>query len=406
MLGTLAAGHMPGLRELNLVLLPAAEARHLSKLAPLTALTALGLGMRGSFADLGGLANLSGLQSLKFSSSMDDNESHHRPVVQSLSPLIALAGLTRLDISRNLGWSVSTIPSDVSVLSSLGALQVLRCGFFVTADVLAGDPLPVQVRFLRTATALEELDLKFWGSFWSMPHASTLAMREAVSALRSLKLVAISNQGDFSQHVVPFYVPLSVFAAASSIGSFKCRNHYFSFGAPRPRGPEAGYSSAQAQVSFAALSKLRKLELAVFWNVLDDVEHAHVPLLADLLAALPSTCLTSLSLSVNVVPLEVMQQIARFPDLQVLQLQSSTILWKSRFLDHLFDFKFLTQLELTVHVDTLPHEGHGDVITIDTEAVQLKNTIVERAGVVGVTAQVELSVRRLGLVSSEQVLNA
>lgn len=68
---------------------------------------------------------------------------------------------------------------------------MLRCCFFDEAEFVEGEPLPVQLRFLCSATDLEELDLGFAKTFWPLPDESTDAVRAAVSGLRSLRRVNI-----------------------------------------------------------------------------------------------------------------------------------------------------------------------------------------------------------------------
>lgn len=269
MLAVLAAGNMTGLRQLVLSL-PAAEAGHLSSLVPLTALTALTVRTRDARPDVGSLASLTRLKCLEIDACCEDSQ----PIYGSLSPLAALTRLTSLDLCDDVDMAEmeSSLPSDVSVLSSLAALQVLRCGFFMTAEFVAGDPLPVQLRFLRSATGLEYLDLGFWGPFWSLPHASSLAIREAVGALMRLTQVMLTiKQWELSYESEQFYMPAGIFAAATSIESFD-----FWYDGPCP-GPSSGLRSAKARTCFTALAKLQRLRL--------DAAHEPLPRCADLLAS-------------------------------------------------------------------------------------------------------------------------
>lgn len=87
---------------------------------------------------------------------------------------------------------VHTLPSDFSVLSSMTELRALTLSLCVKPKFVAGDPLPVQFRFLRSATAVEELDLSFWTPSWSLGDASRRTMREAVRALLRLRQVSLS----------------------------------------------------------------------------------------------------------------------------------------------------------------------------------------------------------------------
>lgn len=289
MLAALAAGPMAGLQELVLPV-PAAEAQRLSVLTPLTALTALELDMWDTRGDLGGLASLTGLKSLEM------RKITYEAVVESLSPLAALTGLTRLDLKEydNFSQCDHGLWSDASVLASLPALRVLRCCLLYwesnnpqEAVVRAGhlEPavqsprrvqgsggsasgsgdLPVQFRFLRTATALEELDLTIMGtdSVWSLPHSSSLAVQEAIQeamrALMSLKKVEVAFVGRACV-LEQYHAPLRVFAASPLIESFTFWDLY---GACIPDGPSSVCSSAQlAHGCFGALTKLASLSCA------------------------------------------------------------------------------------------------------------------------------------------------
>lgn len=388
MLATLAAGNMAGLRELTLPL-PAAEAQRLSSFTSLSALTALKVGIRGALADLGGLAGLTGLKSLRMLSSLSNKSyqpppfhpappsleaSMSRPVIKSLSPLTALTQLTLLDL-RELGWLTtkeSSVPSDVSVLLSLAALRVLRVSLVWPAEVVGADLLPVQFRFLRSATALEELDLDIWEVSLSLPQASSLAMRGAGRALMRLKKVAISIRGSRQYHL-----PMSIFAAAPSIESLACtstsQRHSLAHGtlfSPFSY-PLVCSSSSEAHACLRALSNLRSLTLE---NVVD---------LGDLLAGLPSTDLTHMCLrqcgGAGPAPREVMEQTAGFRNLEKLDLISFNP--DPRFFAQLGDLKCLTRLRLDVN-----HGGTASII--GAPAVGLKAAILERARLMGVTAKV------------------
>lgn len=363
MLAPLGAAKMASLRELALPL-PAEEARHLSRLAPLAALTALELEMMGNLVDLRDVASLTGLRSLQMNISNFDEDDG--PAVASFSPLTALTGLTRLEVCEDENLIGEGLPSDASALSSLEALQVLRLSSFEEAEVRARDPLPVDLRFLRSATALEELDLVFWGSFWSLPPAASDVMREAVAALTRLKQVKITLVGAGWE---TYHEPLHVFAAASSIESFE-----FIVEAA-PTGFSSGHSSAEVCGCFNALAKVRSLTLRG-WE-----KRGPMPCCLDLLAELPSTSLTRLSISVEAEPQELMQQMSRFPDLQELDLRASLV--DSSFLVHLADLKCVTWL----YAQFMKHaqEPEAGVPPISDEVARLKATVLERARLVGVT---------------------
>lgn len=299
MLDSLASGKASGLRDLAIPF-PAAKSKQLSQLTALKALTALDVGMWDCNAELGGLAALIGLKSLRMATSAV----HIDPIVESLMPLTAMTGLTLLDLDGNDGsdgWSTTqyrpyrTVPQHVSALSTLKALRVLRCSLFHKAELVAGDLLPVQFGFLRSATALEELALAFQASFWLLPDESIDAVREAVSGLSSLKKVAIRLGCDRAkQH---YYAPLSAFAAASSIETILYR----------PLGSATHFTrsvtASRARECMRALTKLRSLTVG---GIRPGVGKA--PRCADLLAGLPSTHLTSLNIGVFEADLALMQQ--------------------------------------------------------------------------------------------------
>lgn len=114
-----------------------------------------------------------------------------------------------------------------------------------------------------------------------------------------------------------------------------------------------------------------------------DIEHAHVARCADLLAGLQSTRLTYLNLTVDAVPPKLKQQIARFRDLEVLELRSPHV--SSKFLKRLSRLPCLTWLGLTVGQG---QRRRADVAAVRAQAAQLKAAILERARLVGVPSEV------------------
>lgn len=351
---------------------PGPDTAHLSCLTALGALTALELEVRETGADLEVLASLTGLKRLKLAFLTGRGS---QPIVESLSPLTAFTGLTLLDLrnSEGNGEGSCCLPFDVAALSALAALRVLRVSFAGPAEVLPrGDPLPAQVRFLRSATALEELDLGFGDGFWSLPPASSLAMREVVAALSSLKVVAISAVG---VEVANYPMPLGVFAAGRSITSFR-----FSCLWPYP-AHVAGSGCVRARTCFGRLPNLQSLTL----QRLDAAFDA-----AALLAGLPCTRLTHLSLTIkaDTVPQELRHQIVRFRDLEALEVMWSNA--DSSFLAQLAQLKFLVRLKL--NVAQKPGADASAVSALKEQAAQLEAAIVERARALGVMAQVRLHV--------------
>lgn len=322
MVGKLVAGKTSALQELHLPL-PSPHAGLLSRLTALTGLTALGLHVLGAPV-LAPLAALTGLQSFQLRVAGEDGVR-----LDSLSLLTALAGLTRLDLGTHGRWpgGVGIGPPAASILSSLTALRVLRCGLLSSQGPPAdGDPLPVELRFLRAATALEVLDLGLGAPVWCLGEAQVSAALEAVSALSSLKKVRIRLNG----FPPPFFAPLAPFAAASSVESLV----YEIGGAMLPRSED---DAAHARACLKALTQLRSLSF--------EGEGCFVPHCADLLAGLPSACLTSLSVKVDTEPdAALMQQISRFHDLQDLVLDSPPV--RSELLSQLFGLRSLTHLVL------------------------------------------------------------
>lgn len=215
-LGMLASGRLAALKHLAIPL-PVEELQHLNVLSALTALTSLRVQTSESNGNWSSLASLTGLKQLE-SEVIKGANLADLSADSALTPLTFLRGLTHLDIaSLTAGWEVPEVcimQWDLSVFSHLTALHVLRCNLFQDAQLAVGDPLPVQLRFLVTATALEELDLGFPGSFWTLPRDSILAMQQAVSSLTSLRTVNIRIEDDELMH---YSSPMAAFAAATSI---------------------------------------------------------------------------------------------------------------------------------------------------------------------------------------------
>lgn len=395
---TLAAGQTSGLQELVLPF-PAAGTQQLSRLTALTALTALGVRMWDAPAELGGLAALTGLKSLRIETHAEDIVVK-TPIVRSLAPLTALTELTSLDLYEHVRRLSDrrTSPPDLSVLSTLTALRVLRCSMLDEAEFQAGDPLLVQLRFLRTATALEELDLRFRASFWPLPDASTLAAHEAVRELSKLKKVTVRLGTDELEH--SYYAPLNVFAAAPSTETL-CY---------RAMGPEADtwdtITAARARACLKALKNLRSLTIERSGT---SSTRAAAPRCADLLAGLPSTRLTCLNLGSDHSDGRLMRQCARFRDLQELVLVARPV--RSDSLCHLFNLKCLTRLVLTIEAASgddrriqlagwppekppprswLCRGNSPEGVTISARAARLMTDILKRARLAGIAALVDM----------------
>lgn len=309
-LTSLVQGKSSGLQTLALPL-PAADVQVLLMLTALTALSTLGLKLACELEspppNLGVLANLSGLRSLRIGVLFDAGS---ELLVDSLTPVLALTGLTLLELREDVGEDkvpvTCSLPADVSPLSMLTALRVLRCSPVKAAEYVEGDPIPLQLRFMRTASSLEELDLGYWGTFWPLPEASRLAVRSAICSLQSLKKVTISVVAGV---LAQYYAPLLAFAAAPSTETFS-----FLITVENHEGWRADHwphdTAAQVQSCFRALRNLKSLSLEGHMN------SCSVPHCADLLAGLPSTQLTRLNLAADTEDEPVMAQIARFTELQ------------------------------------------------------------------------------------------
>jgi hypothetical protein len=241
------------------------------------------------------------------------------------------------------------------------------------AVCVEGDPLPVQFRFLTSATALKELSLEFCYSFWRLPSESCLAMRGALSRLSSLKVVSLLiSRTARDEQLMHLHAPLSVFAAAKSI-----EHLYFSWNEPPPKHYHRPHPFLLQGDCFSALTKLRGLILIPPPTTARDMPDA-----AKLLEGLPSTQLTSLYMREAIATRQLMEHISRFRDLQDLWLHFE---WASlNFLDPLCGLSCLTKLIL--YVDKL-RDHHGDAASaIHSQALRLESTIHESARRVGVKA--------------------
>lgn len=278
---------------------------------------------------------LSGVTGLKSLSLEGDGFFERGFDIDRLSQLTALTGLTLLDLTLAYDdfFGFREAPSDVSVLSALTALRELRCSFFQNANVVPGDPLPIELGFLCSASALEVLDLGFREPFWSLPEASSRAVRQSVCGLLSLKQVSIHIE---FENVEQYYLALSAFASAPSTETL-------SFKAYGPNLCESislegdEHTLAQARDCLKALTKLQSLSLV-------ECRKGRVPHCTDLLAGLASARLTCLELDVGTEGAALVHEIARFQDLQHLLLERAVRL---PCLDPLSDMKCLTCLHVT-----------------------------------------------------------
>lgn len=154
-----ACGRLQALRHLNLPC-PGAAVKHLSAL---TRINTLHVRMWDAPASLSFSTRLSALESLRIEV-MDWRDGTAR--FESLTTLTALSRLTSLQLcSRRCDsehWVVMvTTSSEMSVLSQLTALRVLKYEIFVHSSLVGADPLPVQLHVLTSAAALVTLELAF-----------------------------------------------------------------------------------------------------------------------------------------------------------------------------------------------------------------------------------------------------
>lgn len=291
------------------------EQRQLSVLNTLTSLTALHVRMWRP-ADLSGLACLTGLKSLrgeflrKPEKPDEEPDDPYEEITATLAPLAVLTGLTLLDFMDDV-YDYSRSPPDVSVLSSLTALCVLRCCLFDIAETVNGDPIPVQLRFLCSATALEELELGFETCFWFLSDDSTRALPTKVAALPNLKRIKIVRSPHYREEQDEeerYYEPLTVFAASASIETL-------SYMADSRLGWRLTLEdTAIARACLTALTNLQSLTLCGLQG------HGSVPGSVEVLAGLPTTHLTHLCLSVETATVPLIHQLTRFLGLQDLSL--------------------------------------------------------------------------------------
>lgn len=382
LLANVGKGRMAGLQSLAAPL-PAAAVQHVSLLSPLTALTSLHVRV----PDRVGSANLSGVASLTALSSLTVQA---RTLYCTLSPLTSLTRLTLLEFKR---WSNHSVEDrdhwGISVISHLTELRVLRCSFHYMEcqQGLSEDPLPPQLRFLRTATALEELDLRFFNVEYFCVKTVD-ATREAVASLSELKRVTIT-----AVDVRTYYCsPLRAFAAAPTTealtyvagGGWK---HLWGVGwcedldVPGFQTVE-GAGLLYAKV-FKALPKLRSLFLSGLDYHGKVVLGKPVPhtIDEDILEILPLLQLTSLCLSLEVFSDRHAHPIRQIRDLQELVLCIERCVPHA--LDPLLKLKGLTRLELHV-IEPLDSNSQGTWSRLEAK-------VLEQARSVGLRAEVHCS---------------
>lgn len=247
---------------------------------------------------------------------------------------MALSQLTFLSLCTSWGGQFSSDPADLSVLSRLSALRSLQINA-LRPSFVEGDPLPAQFHILRAATGLETIELKIAaaaGSWAGMPPDSHCAVQEAVAGLSKLsqlcihftelwesprhRLVGSLREGSQSLGA-DFLTLLSLFTAAAQVRELQFHmEHYNQHWISERSVDPAGCTPEDARTCLSSLMHLCGLSLGVK-KLRGSVP---APYSLELLQGLPSTQLTSLILRTAVATVPLLQEIARFHDLQELSL--------------------------------------------------------------------------------------
>lgn len=368
----LTSGRVAGLQHLA-VPIPGGELQHLERLNALAALTSLHLRLWESLGCWSSLTSLAGLKHLR----MESKPLAYPSASTILTPLVALQGLTYLDayIKAHAIDPAAIAGCDFSVLSPLTALRALTCPAWRNAMFAGEDPLPIQLRFLKTATALELLDLRFLGSFWTLPLTSILAMQQAVSSLASLKTVAIGIVDTELEH---YSSPFAVFAAATSIEWL-----FFESGGCGHSLPDKTHDLARA-----CFKRLQKLKNFTQWGATAPSQFH------ELLLDLSSTQLTKLHINVEFATVPLMEHIAGFSTLQELNMvfRDSSLMFLGPLLNlkelTFLDLKFIPQQQEEAREGELEcHHGKAAHV-IREQWTRLSAAIKERVCRVGVEAYV------------------
>eukprot|EP00884_Botryococcus_braunii_P005136 jgi/Botrbrau1/14623/Bobra.0364s0007.1 len=197
---------------------------HLSALSFLTKLT-LRLGGLGD-PPLGTLAVLTGLQSPILTcdffgdfEDMDSDDEDYLPAFHwSGWPFLgALTGLTSLSIFPSIVFGLGG--SDVLPLTRLTRLQTLRLGIAQCSEPSYQEdlPLPRELAFLGTATALEHLDLGINSQYVpALTPFSCTAVQDALRRLTRLTHLHLTV-GTSWEHAPPNFATLELFACVPSL---------------------------------------------------------------------------------------------------------------------------------------------------------------------------------------------
>lgn len=349
-------------------------------LSTLTSLTRLVVRMWGAPADLSQWTGLSALESV----AIEVQDWSHQDATRflALAPLAALSRLTSLVLHASMScydnW-VCESQSAMSVLSQLAALRLLRYENIMEANFVREDlppqaswlsrcfrsakldPLPVQLRVLTSATALETLHLEFAAAFWTeFSPDSCHAVHATVCSLHSLKNVRLVLWG--YNEIDVYYHPLVTFTSSPSIQALDYECQFDTL-------PLAGRAPSCCQ-SLTQLSQLR-LIMPLCLNC------------CDLLAGLPSRHLTSLDVDVQDITSALTEVIGRFEDIHELKLEFRRAI-SSNALKPLKNMAGLTTLEIR-H----PPNHQAEQPQLRGDAADLKAAVLEAACKLGVAARVK-----------------
>eukprot|EP00884_Botryococcus_braunii_P005135 jgi/Botrbrau1/14622/Bobra.0364s0006.1 len=205
------------------------EVTDVSYLGGLTFLTSLYLRL-GGVGDprLGTLALLTGLQSLTINcyfpgefgieDTGSDDEDSYLPFEWSGWPLLgALTGLTSLNVFPCSAFVLSG--SDVLPLTRLTRLQTLTLGIAQCIEPSYQEdlPLPRELAFLRTATALEQLDLGLFSEYVpALTPSACTAVQDALRRLTRLTYLHL-DLGTPLEYQQPNFATLELFACVPSL---------------------------------------------------------------------------------------------------------------------------------------------------------------------------------------------
>lgn len=383
MIVALSCQRLAGLQDLSMPC-PSPAVQHLSAL---TRLTALSIRMWGSMAVLEDLTILTRLEKLLIDG-CDCLPQRQR--FRSLLPLTALSRLTMLDLF--FPWrGITDKESELAVLSELTTLQIFwYCAIQDIDDTDAdplpedGDPIPVQLRVLSSATALTQLHLWFATSFWKgMSVSQSEAIHASVCGLHCLKdlKVWIYSDGATPSQLDSYFSPLLVFDGAATLHVLR----YELRGAK-----DTGDARGLARGCLTAMTQLRTLVIGK-----DHMEtrilpsRNVVPNCVALLKGLRSIQLTSLNLVVETATWDLLQEITRFGNLKQLRMSTHDI--DGGCLDRFSNLTRLTLLDLEVSGSWRQREIPAEHIwVLRREAASLKRAVFECAEHFKVNAHVKL----------------